>query len=104
MPETKSYEDMTLAELRADFGRSPHLAMPIAGAIAWTLAGICGAALPVLPAAWAMFIFTGFTFPLAVLVGRVIGESVTTSKNPLDDLLFKSVIMVSLVFAIAIPF
>lgn len=28
----------------------------------------------------------------------------TSSKNPLDDLLFKSVIMVSLVFAIAIPF
>lgn len=58
MPATKPFEDMTLAELRADFNRSPHIAMPIAGAIAWTLTGVSGALLPPLPAVWAMFFYS----------------------------------------------
>jgi hypothetical protein len=43
--ETMSSE-RTLNELRAEFWRPRMLAMPIAGAAAWTAVGIFGAILP----------------------------------------------------------
>jgi hypothetical protein len=56
---------LSLDEHRADFARSPFLAMPIAGAIAWTAIGIAGWLLPTHLAAWALFIGTGMIFSLA---------------------------------------
>jgi hypothetical protein len=34
--------ERTLGDLRAEFGRSRLLSMPIAGTVAWTLAGVLG--------------------------------------------------------------
>ena len=97
----------TLRELRAEFGRSRMIAMPIAGAIAWTITGVCGAVLPLGLAAWALFICTGMTFGLGVLIGPLIGEDLLgrqRKKTELDNLFLLTVLMANLVWAIAIPF
>ena len=60
----------TLRELRAEFAGRRFLAMPIAGAIAWTVTGIAGAFLPVILASWALFICTGMIFALGLQIGR----------------------------------
>jgi len=98
---------MTLSELRADFGRHRMLAMPIAGTIGWTAAGILGALLPVKAAALAMFICVGMVFLLGVVIGRLIGEPIIDSNrknSELDNLFLLTVLMANLVWAIAVPF
>jgi len=97
----------TLEEHRAYFARSPFLAMPIAGTIAWTAIGIAGLLLPVNLAAWALFIGTGVIFSIGLLVARFTGEDLLGKQrpgNPFDALFMRSVVMAWLVFAIAIPF
>ena len=39
--------DLSLAELRLDYTRKRQIAIPIAGAICWAVAGAFGAVLPV---------------------------------------------------------
>lgn len=102
-----SASTLSLDEHRAHFARSPFLAMPIAGAIAWTAIGIAGWLLPTHLAAWALFIGTGTIFSLGVLVARFTGEDLlgrTRPGNPFDALFMRTVVMAWLVFAIAIPF
>lgn len=97
----------TLSELRAQFGRSRLLSMPIAGAIAWSAAGIFGAILPdEESASYALFLCMPAVFPLALLVGRFTGEDVfgTQDQNELDRLFLLGVLMSTLVWGIAIPF
>ena len=98
--------DPTLRELRAEFAGRRFLAMPIAGAIAWTIAGVLGALLPAL--AWlALFICTGIIFPVGLLVARFLGEDLlgkTRKNNEFDRLFLLTVLMANLVWAIAIPF
>lgn len=97
----------TLEEQRAEFARSRFLAMPIAGTIAWTAIGFCGALLPAGLAAWALFIGTGSIFGLGLVVARLIGEDLlgkTRPHNAFDDLFFHTIVMAWLVFSIAIPF
>lgn len=92
---------------RARFAESPFLAMPIAGAIAWTGIGVAGALLPPPLAAWALFIGTGMIFSLGLLVARFTGEDLLGRRrpgNPFDALFLRTVVMAWLVFAIAIPF
>lgn len=96
--------DPTLRELRAEFGNSRFIAMPIAGAIAWAVAGILGTQLRAGPASIALFICTGMIFPLGILIGRFVGEDVLKTRNELDRLFGLSILMASLVWAIAIPF
>lgn len=98
--------DRTLQDLRAEFGRSRFLAMPIAGTIAWAAVGVLGAVLPVMAASWALFICTGAIFPLGILIGRFTGEDILAAKseNALDRLFGLSILMANLVWAIAIPF
>ena len=106
-PVSRSAPTRTLDEQRAEFASGRFLAMPIAGTIVWTLIGIGGAFLPVGLAAWVLFICTGFTFGLGVLVARLIGEDIlgkTRPSNAFDQLFFHTVVMAWLVFAIAIPF
>jgi hypothetical protein len=96
-----------LDEHRAEFARSPFLAMPIAGAIAWAAIGVAGAVLPTVTAAWALFIGTGLIFSLGLLVARFTGEDLlgrTRPGNTFDALFMRTVVMAWLVFAIAIPF
>ena len=98
---------VSLDEHRARFARSPFLAMPIAGSIAWTGIGIAGSLLPTSLAAWALFIGTGTIFSLGLLVARFTGEDLLGRQrpgNPFDALFLRTVIMAWLVFAIAIPF
>jgi hypothetical protein len=97
----------TLSELRATFGRSRLLSMPIAGAIAWTAVGVCGTMLQDDDsAAIALFLCLPAVFPLALLIGRLIGEDVFGSqgKNELDGLFGYGILMSILVWGIAIPF
>lgn len=97
----------TLSELRSSFGRSRLLAMPIAGAIAWSVAGGLGAILPDSDSASiALFLCMPSVFPLALLVSRFTGEDVfgTQRRNELDSLFMFGILMSMLVWGIAIPF
>ncbi len=58
----------TLRELRAEFGNSRFTAMPIAGAIAWAVAGILGTQLREGPASIALFICTGMVIYLISII------------------------------------
>ncbi len=95
--------NLTLAELRLHFARQRPIAVPIAGAICWAVAGLFGAVLPVSSASIVMFICVGMIFPLSLLVGRVVHENVM-ARDELGDLLFKSIIAASLFWAVVIPF
>ena len=97
----------TLDEQRAEFARSPFLAMPIAGTIAWSVIGVAGAFLSVSLAAWVLFIATGMIFDLGVLIARITGEDLlgkSRKSNAIDRLFLLTVVMAWMVFAIAIPF
>ena len=98
--------DRRLSELRAEFGRSRFLAMPVAGAVAWLAAGVFGAILPASQASIALFLCMPAVFPLALLFARFTGEDLfgTKSRNELDSLFMLGVLMAQLVWAIAIPF
>src|SRR5262245_33888769 len=99
--------DLTLRELRADFGRHRFLATPLAGTIGWMVAGVMGAVLSPFWAAMALFICTGMIFPLGLLLGRLLGEDVTgrhSKSQELDRLFLLTVVMALLVYGIAIPF
>jgi hypothetical protein len=98
---------VSLEEHRAWFARSPFLAMPIAGTIAWTAIGISGMFLPTNLAAWAVFIGTGMIFSIGLVVARFTGEDLLGKErpgNPFDALFMRTIVMSWLVFAIAIPF
>ena len=97
----------TLDDQRTEFAQNRFLAMPIAGTIAWSAIGVCGAFLPVGLAAWALFIGTGSIFGLGLLVARWLGEDLlgkTRPRNAFDELFFHTIVMAWLVFAIAVPF
>ena len=97
----------TLSELRASFGRSRMLSMPIAGAIAWSAAGVRGAILPDADSASiALFLCMPAVFPLALLISRFTGENVfgNQGRNELDRLFGYGILMSVLVWGIAIPF
>jgi hypothetical protein len=99
--------NITLRELRSEYGRRRFVAMPIAGAIGWSAAGVLGALLPTGLAALSMFICVGMIFWLGVLVGHLVGEPILGTKrkkSELDQLFMLTVLMAWLVFAIAIPF
>ena len=98
--------DPTLRELRAEFGRSRFLAMPIAGTVAWTIAGVLGAILPEDDASIALFVCMGSIFPLGILIARFTGEDLlgTKSQNELDRLFGLNILMANLVWGIALPF
>jgi hypothetical protein len=98
--------DRTLSQLRSEFGRSRMLALPIAGTIAWSAAGVFGAFLDTYPASIALFCCMAAIFPLGLLIARLSGENWfdTRSQNDLDRLFGLNVLMANLVWAIAIPF
>jgi len=60
----------TLEEERREFQGRRFLAMPLAGSIAWSLTAIAGATLTPTLAVWALFILSGSTFYLGVLLSR----------------------------------
>lgn len=99
--------ERTLADLRAEFGRNRFIAMPIAGAVAWTVAGILGATLTEGQASMALFFCMASTLPLGAIFSRFTGDDFfgkNAPKNELDGLFMKGILMSNLVWAIAIPF
>jgi hypothetical protein len=97
--------DRSLSDMRAEFGKSPLIAMPIAGTIAWAVAGVLGGFLREGPASIALFMCTGAIFPMGVVIGRFTGEDLLGGfATELDKLFGMSILMANLVWAIAIPF
>lgn len=99
--------ERSLDDQRREFAARRFLAMPLAGTIAWIVAGIAGALLPPVQATWALFIATGSIVYLGLVLSRFTGENFTSRtrpKNTFDRLFLYTVGMSLLVYAIAIPF
>jgi hypothetical protein len=82
------------------------LALPIAGTIAWSAAGVFGAFLDTHAASLALFGCLVAIFPLGILIARLLGQDLFGARKPneLDTLFGLNVLMANLVWAIAIPF
>lgn len=96
-----------LDEQRREFARRRFLAMPLAGAVVWTIVGIGGALLPPLAEVWLLFIGTGFILGIGMFFSRFTGEDFLAKnkpKNAFDTLFFLTVAMALTVYSIAIPF
>ena len=97
----------TLDEQQREFARRRGLAMPLAGAVAWTLVGVAGVFLPPILKAWVLFGAVGSIAGLGLLFSRFTGENLLEKRRPknvFDGLFFRAVGEAWLVFAIAIPF
>jgi hypothetical protein len=107
MPARQPQSLRSLDEQRAEYTRRRSLAMPLAGAIVWTLISIAGAFMPPVLVVWSLFIGTGFIAYFGILLSRFTGENFLDKnkpKNAFDNLFFHCVAMALLVYAIAIPF
>src|SRR5215471_16433704 len=96
---------VSLDTQHATFIDTRFLAMPIAGAVAWTGIGIAGAFLPQGLAAWAVFIGTGLIFYLGLAVARLTGEDLLGRRrkgNYFDRLFLLAVASALSVYDIAI--
>lgn len=97
----------TLEEQREEYSRRRFLATPLAGIIAWTIAGVAGATLSEFYAVWVLFIATGSIVYLSILISKITGENFIDKnkpKNEFDRLFLFTVVQSALVYAIAIPF
>ena len=103
MPTTTT---ATLEDLRVEFDRAGGrtLAFPIAGMLAWVVAGLLGTRLTEEGACYALFIFNGLIFPVGLGIAKLCGEDVMSATSELDRLFGRSLVMVNLVWLIAIPF
>lgn len=97
----------TLEQHREEFSQRRFLAMPLAGAACWTLAGLINLFIPTHTAAWVLFIATGSIVCVGMLLSRITGEDFfrkSKPKNPFDVLFMRCMIMALLVYSIGIPF
>ncbi len=97
----------SLEEQQREFAQRRGLAMPLAGAIAWTIVGVAGVFLPPILKAWVLFGAVGSIAGLGILISRFTGENFLDKqrpKNAFDGLFFRTIGQAWLVFAIAIPF
>ncbi|MGH7978541.1 MAG: DUF7010 family protein [Limisphaerales bacterium] len=91
-------------EQRREFAQRRGLAMPLAGAVAWTLVGIGGVFLPSILEVWLLFVATGFIVGLGIFFSRLTGENFLDRQRPrnvFDALFFRTVGEALLVYAIA---
>lgn len=98
---------LTLEQYRDEFSQRRFLAIPLAGALCWGLAGIVNLFVSGPAAAWVLFIATGSIVYVGMLLTRFTGEDFfnrTKPKNPFDALFMRCMIMALLVYSIAIPF
>ena len=96
---------MALEELRADYERSSKrsMSMPMAGAIAWSVAAVLSFQLEYRTALIALFLCTGMIFPVAIAIGKIRGEEILSNTNPLAKLMGMCALMVNLLWAVHIP-
>lgn len=98
---------LSLEEQRAEYSQRRFLAMPLAGAIIWTIVGIAGAKLSIQATTWVLYIGTGSIVYLGMFLSRFTGENFmdkSKPKNTFDNLFFMTTAMALVVFTIAIPF
>jgi len=91
-----------LTTLRQEYDRHAgrSIALPIAGAIVWTVVAIAGAVLEARPATFVLLFGTGLAFPLALALARPLGEHLIDNPSPLAGLMGRSVVMVNLLWAV----
>lgn len=99
----------TLEDQRREYAQRRGLAMPLAGAVAWTIVGVAGAFLSPILKAWVLFGAVGSILYLGLMISRFTGENLLDNdkqrpKNVFDALFLRTVGEAVLVFAIAIPF
>ena len=97
----------TLEEQRREFAQRRGLAMPLAGAVAWTIVGVAGVFLPPGLEVWLLFGAVGSILYLGILFSRFTGEHLLDKRRPknvFDGLFLRTVVEAVLVFTIAIPF
>jgi hypothetical protein len=98
--------EAALTALRNEFeqeaGRS--LALPIAGAIVWSIAGIAALFLPTQIATYVLLFGSGAIFPIGLAVARLLGENPMANNNPLSRLMGLCVLMVNLLWALHLTF
>src|ERR1700722_20669913 len=93
----------TLEEQRREFAQRRGLAMPLAGAVAWTIVGVAGVFLPPILKVWVLFGATGFIAVLGMFFSRFTGENFLDKqrpKNVFDGLFLYTVCEALLVYAI----
>jgi len=102
-----THPSRNLDEQRREFAQRRGLAMPLAGAVAWTIVGVAGVFLPPILKAWVLFGAVGSIAGLGIFLSRFTGENFLDTQRPknfFDGLFFSVVGEAWLVFAIAIPF
>ena len=92
----------TMTALRQEYDRHAgrSIALPIAGAIVWTVVGLAGAVLEPRPATFVLLFGTGLAFPLALALARPLGERLIDNPSPFAGLMGRSVVMVNLLWAV----
>lgn len=101
-----SSSERSLEEQRRDFSAGRLLAMPLAGALAWTVIAIAGATLPMHQAAWVLYIATGTIVYVGMGLSKLTGENFldkSKPRNSFDTLFFHCVGASLLGWGIAIP-
>ena len=81
--------------------------MPVAGALVWTLIGVCDLFAPPTWLPRILLVGCGSTVYLGALIAPLTGENIfrpSGEKNPFDSLSLLIMVMSWTVFAIAIPF
>ena len=111
LPESKATNPINpprnLDEQRREFAQRRFLAMPLAGAVAWTVVGVGGIFLRPGLEVWLLFGAVGSILYLGIFFSRFTGENFLDkqrSKNAFDGLFLRTIGEAVLVFAIAIPF
>lgn len=97
----------TLEQHREEFSQRRYLAVPLAGALCWFLAGIINIFVSAQVAAMVIFIATGSIVYMGMLLSRFTGEDFfrkSKPKNPFDALFLRCLIMAILVYSLGIPF
>lgn len=100
-------ESRSLDEQRSEFAKRRLIATPIAGLIAWAIAGVGSVFLSPFAASMLLFGATGSIVYLGMFISKFTGENFldrSRPKNTFDTLFFYCVGMSVLVYAIAIPF
>jgi hypothetical protein len=95
----------TLEELRVEFDRAGGrtLAFPIAGTLAWAVAGVFGTFLSHPGNSYALFLCNGAILPTALLIAKWRGEDVMSATSELDRLFGRAMVMVNLVLPASLP-
>ena len=97
----------SLEQQLIEFRSKRYLAMPLSGAIVWTIIGFLSFVLTPYQQVMATFIGTGSIIYLALAISRLTGENISFQKNSernwFDTVFLAGVGMSFLVFAISIP-